>query len=338
MISLDGSLGEGGGQILRTALSVSMLTGSPFCMKNIRANRRKPGLMRQHLTAVKAAAEICGAETEGAHLNSGNLVFRPGSVRGGNYHFSIGTAGSTMLVLQTVLPALAQCGSAATLVLEGGTHNPQAPPFEFIAQTYLPLVQKMGAQVTAELERHGFFPAGGGRVRVTTEPMVGWQPMVLMERGLQLDVSVHVLHANIPKHVAQRELAYCGRKLNLPGDRLHSENIHDSHGPGNVILAKLDCGIVTEVFSSFGQIHLSSEKVAAEVCQKVQNYLRSPAPVGDYLADQLMLPFALAGGGSFVTRRLTRHASTQLETLRAFLGERWKLAETKAGIRLDFRS
>jgi len=338
VIVLDGRDGEGGGQILRTALGVSMLTGLAFRIDHIRANRRKPGLMRQHLTAVRAAAEICGAEMEGAHLNSRQLVFRPNKVRGGNYHFSVGTAGSTMLVLQTVLPALIGCESASTLVLEGGTHNPMAPPFDFIAEAFLPLLERMGAKVSATLDRHGFFPAGGGRVRVTVSPMEEWQPLELVERGARLRTSVRVLHANIPGHVARRELAVCSQKLNLGEADLESVLVHDSHGPGNVILARLDWDSLTEVFASFGQAHLSAEKVARDLCKQVKTYLKAEAPVGDYLADQIMLPFALAGGGSFSTHRLTRHASTQLETLRFFLGNRWKVVESDAGVRLDFHA
>ena len=170
MLTIDGSFGEGGGQILRTALALSLVTGKPFRIDNIRAGRKNPGLLRQHLTAVNAATEISQAEVTGAGIGSRELTFAPGSVESGDYAFAVGTAGSTTLVLQTVLPALLIADGKSQLILEGGTHNPFAPPFDFLEQAFLPLVNRMGPRVTAELERPGFYPAGGGRMRVTIEP------------------------------------------------------------------------------------------------------------------------------------------------------------------------
>src|SRR5215475_2833206 len=167
MLTIDGSVGEGGGQILRSALSLSLVTGTPFRIDNIRGNRRKPGLLRQHLTAVEAAARVGGAEGEGAVIGGRTLVFRPGSVRPGHYALSVGTAGSATLVLQTILPALVIASSPSELRIEGGTHNPLAPPFEFLAEVFLPLLERTGARVRIALERHGFYPAGGGTLRVS---------------------------------------------------------------------------------------------------------------------------------------------------------------------------
>jgi RNA 3'-terminal phosphate cyclase (ATP) len=166
MITIDGSEGEGGGQILRTALSLSVATGKPFTIRSIRVRRTKPGLMRQHLTAVKAAAEISGARVEGAEVGATSLVFSPGPVKAGDYVFRIGSAGSTTLVLQTVLPPLAIAGAPSRIVIEGGTHNMGAPPFEFLDRAFLPLIRRMGFDVTARLTRHGFYPAGGGMIEV----------------------------------------------------------------------------------------------------------------------------------------------------------------------------
>src|SRR6202140_4872670 len=159
MILIDGSIGEGGGQILRTALGLSMVTGQPFRIENIRAGRDKPGLLRQHLTAVNAAAEICGANVEGAAISSRELSFSPGNVKSGEYTFSIGSAGSTTLVLQTVLPALLAADGPSSLTLEGGTHNPHAPPIDFLEKAFVPLVNRMGPTVHVALERAGFYPA-----------------------------------------------------------------------------------------------------------------------------------------------------------------------------------
>src|SRR6185295_18962730 len=159
MLKLDGSVGEGGGQILRTALALSALTGQPFQIDRIRAQRRKPGLMRQHLTAVRAAAEVCQATVAGDSLGSMALSFVPGAVKAGSYSFAVGTAGSATLVLQTVLPPLLVAAGPSTLTIEGGTHNPLAPPFDFLERSFLPLVARMGPQFEARLERWGFYPA-----------------------------------------------------------------------------------------------------------------------------------------------------------------------------------
>lgn len=156
--------------MLRTALSLSMITGQAFRMTGIRGKRSRPGLLRQHLTAVRAAAEICGAEIHGAELNSTAIEFRPGAVKAGEYSFAIGTAGSTMLVLQTLLPALLQAHGPSTVRITGGTHNPAAPPFDFIEQAWLPLIRRMGAQVELALIKHGFVPCGGGQIEATIRP------------------------------------------------------------------------------------------------------------------------------------------------------------------------
>src|SRR5690349_406818 len=158
MILIDGSSGEGGGQILRSALALSILTRTPFKMERIRAGRDKPGLLRQHLTAVNAAQEVSSADVTGAELGSRDLTFKPRTVQGGDRSFSIGSAGSTTLVLQTILPALLRASGPSTITIEGGTHNPAAPPFEFLARAYLPLLARMGAKVELTLDQPGFFP------------------------------------------------------------------------------------------------------------------------------------------------------------------------------------
>ncbi|HEX8697393.1 MAG TPA: RNA 3'-terminal phosphate cyclase, partial [Myxococcaceae bacterium] len=182
MVRIDGSKGEGGGQVLRTSLALSLVTGTPFQMVNVRAGRAKPGLLRQHLTALKAAAEVGAAEVTGAELGSRELTFKPRALSPGNYFFAVGTAGSATLVLQTVLPALMVASGPSTLMLEGGTHNPAAPPFDFLKKAYLPLVRRMGPEVEAVLDRPGFFPAGGGKFRVDVKP-APLKPLHLMERG-----------------------------------------------------------------------------------------------------------------------------------------------------------
>src|SRR5690242_7527890 len=183
MIIIDGSFGEGGGQILRTSLTLSLVTGKPLRIERIRAGRKSPGLLRQHLAAVNAAARVGYAEVEGASLGARELTFRPQTVAAGHYQFAVGTAGSATLVLQTVLPALLTADAPSTLVLEGGTHNPYAPPFDFLEKTFLPLLNRMGPRVEARLERHGFYPAGGGRFIVEITPAQQLGRFELDDRG-----------------------------------------------------------------------------------------------------------------------------------------------------------
>jgi RNA 3'-terminal phosphate cyclase (ATP) len=169
VIHINGSHGEGGGQIVRSSLALSLVTGRPFTIENLRGRREKPGLARQHLTAVRAAAQIGAAEIEGDEVGSRSITFRPTKLQAGDHTFSIGTAGSATLVLQTVLPALLIADGPSRITLEGGTHNHRAPSYEFLANAYLPLVNQMGARVSAELQRRGFYPAGGGRFIVIVD-------------------------------------------------------------------------------------------------------------------------------------------------------------------------
>ena len=179
LIRIDGSFGEGRGQILRTSLSLSLLTGTPFRIDGIRAGREKPGLLRQHLTAVLAAAEVSEATVDGATLGSTSLTFTPGPVRAGEYKFAVGTAGSGTLVFQTVLPALMMANASSHVVIEGGTHNMAAPPYDFLARTFVPVVERMGPRLRLQLERYGFYPAGGGRFVAEIEPVRGLKPLFI---------------------------------------------------------------------------------------------------------------------------------------------------------------
>jgi RNA 3'-terminal phosphate cyclase (ATP) len=319
MLTIDGSFGEGGGQILRSSLALSILTGRPFRIEKIRAGRGKPGLMRQHLTAVRAAAEVCSAEVAGDEIGSLCVNFTPGKVRGGEYAFSIGTAGSTTLVLQTVLLPLTLASEPSRITLEGGTHNPFAPPFDFLAKAYLPLIKRMGPTVSIQLDRPGFYPAGGGRIIVDIEPARKLEPVELMERGKLVSRRACAQLASLPHHIAERELRVIQRKLNWPGSCLEIREITNSHGPGNIVTIEVEYEHVTEVFTGFGEIGRPAEDVATHAVQQYQRYIKTAAPVGEYLTDQLILPLALAGGGAFVSCGLSRHSETHLELVRQFL-------------------
>lgn len=321
MILIDGSFGEGGGQILRTALALALVTGQPLRLEKIRAGRKTPGLLRQHLTCVKAAAQISQAVVSGDHIGSTQLSFAPGPLAAGDYAFAVGTAGSTTLVLQTILPALLQTKEASRLTLEGGTHNPFAPPFHFLTQAFLPLLNRMlvGGAVSATLTRHGFYPAGGGKLEISITPAARLEPLTLLERGALQTRRACALVANLPRSVGERELKVIGQKLNWPAEWLQLEEVKNSQGPGNVVLLELVSEHVTEVFTGFGERGVTAEAVAKQALQEVRRYLATEAAVGEYLADQLLLPLALAGGGAFTTVAPSRHTTTNIEIIRQFL-------------------
>ena len=323
MIELDGAVGEGGGQILRSALTLAMITGRPFRIRNIRANRARPGLMRQHLVAVQAALQVCGGEATGAALGSQDLVFVPGPVRGGDYEFAIGTAGSCTLVLQTVLPALLKADKPSTLRLAGGTHNPMAPPVQFLQRAWCPRLAEMGARIDIRLERFGFYPAGGGVVVARVEPCAELRPRTWMTRGERRAAYAEAFVAGVPGRVAQRELECVGRAMNWGEDQLLVRDLPADQGPGNALMLTLDYEHAAEVFTAFGEKSVASEQVARQVVQRARQYLMSPAAFAEYLADQMMLPLALAGGGGFTLDEVSMHARTNAQVIETFLPVRF---------------
>ncbi|PLK50527.1 RNA 3'-terminal phosphate cyclase [Uliginosibacterium sp. TH139] len=336
MIELDGSQGEGGGQILRTALTLSMITGTPFRIERIRAKRSKPGLLRQHLTAVKAAAEICGAQVEGAEAGSLSLSFVPGRIRGGDYRYAIGTAGSCTLVLQTVLPALWFADAPSTVTLSGGTHNSAAPPADFLQRAWLPLMLRMGVQMELELLRHGFYPAGGGELQARVQPLKALQPLHLSERGELLQARATAIVAGVPGDVAKRELdtlneALAGALGEVAGE---IRGLSSREGPGNALLLELQYAGATELFTAFGEKGLPAQTVACRLAQEVVAFHRSNSAVGEHLADQLLLPIALAGAGSFCTSTLSSHLQTNIEVIQKFLPVEFSIAAEASAHRI----
>ena len=317
VLIIDGSAGEGGGQVLRTALGLSLVTQKPFRIVNIRGRRPKPGLLRQHLTCVQAAAALGRAEVDGDVLGSSELTFRPSALAAGAYEFSIGSAGSTTLVLQSVLPGLLRADGPTTFTIEGGTHNSLAPPYEFLAHSFLPLLIKMGAQLEVKLVRPGFEPAGGGRLEVKVSPG-GLQPLELLERGKLISRQAVAMVSGIAQSVARRELAIVREELNFTDEQLRVEEV-SSPGPGNALILTLVYEQVTDVFVGLGARGITAEKVARRACGEVRRGLRTNAPVDLHLADQLLIPLALAGRGSFRTVEPTEHTRTQLELIPRFL-------------------
>ncbi|HSN97391.1 MAG TPA: RNA 3'-terminal phosphate cyclase [Candidatus Nanopelagicales bacterium] len=330
MLTIDGSTGEGGGQILRTSLALSMVTGTPVRVARIRAGRAKPGLMRQHLTAVQAAARVGCAEVSGAAIGSGEITFRPGGIAPGDHRFAVGTAGSATLVLQTVLPALLSAPGPSHLVLEGGTHNPMAPPFDFMERAYLPLLGRMGPEVRATLERRGFYPAGGGRVQVEIAP-APLRRLDLLERGEIKEQRLVATVVNLPGGIAAREIDAAAAVLGWDRRCYRQEVLSGEPGPGNVVTVDVVSEHVTEVFTGFGEKGVRAEQVGERVARETADYLRAGVPVGEHLADQLLLPMALAGGGSFRTVAPSSHTRTHAALIEQILGIRVRLEEAEGG-------
>jgi RNA 3'-terminal phosphate cyclase (ATP) len=319
LIELDGSAGEGGGQILRTALTLSMITGQPFRIAHIRARRARPGLMRQHLAAVQAAADVCGAAITSAAIGSQSLDFVPDKIRGGDYKFAIGSAGSCTLVLQTVVPALLYADTPSTVHIQGGTHNPMAPPAQFLQRAYGRVLGDMGAELTFDLRRFGFYPTGGGHLLAEVKPCPGLRQIELTERGEKRAAFAESFIAGLPIGVAKRELECVGTAMGWEESQLLLRGIPGEQGPGNALLITLEHEQVTQVFAAFGEKSTSAENVAKTAVDEARRYLASGAAVAEHLADQVMLPMALAGGGRFTMDRVSQHARTNAEVIERFL-------------------
>jgi RNA 3'-terminal phosphate cyclase (ATP) len=333
MIIIDGSEGEGGGQIVRNACALSLVTGQPFRIVNVRGGREKPGLMRQHVTAIEAACTLGNAECEGLAVGASEVTFRPGRVSPGDYRFSVGTAGSTGLVLQTILPPLMLADGPSRVVLEGGTHNMMAPPFDFIERVFLPVVNRMGPRVSARLVRHGFYPRGGGRIEVEIAP-APLTPIDCIARGARLHCSAIAVFAALPFEIAQREIAMARKLLDWPEEAFAVRELPADQGPGNIVLLEAAFENVTEIVSGFGKLGVTAEAVVKTASARMAGYLASDAFAGPYLADQLLLPFALASGGSFTTVKPSRHALTAADIIERFLGRRCAFEQMESGAHL----
>lgn len=315
---IDGSLGEGGGQILRTSLSLSMCTGTPVRIENIRASRRKAGLLRQHLACVRASKEICDAKVIGDELGSSTVEFHPGTIRAGTYDFAIGSAGSTSLLFQTVLPALLMADAESTVSFTGGTHNDLAPSFDFTKHCFLPALETMGIKVEVELHSYGFMPNGGGKWTAKIQPMSATKPLEMNERGAISFRQAVVTQSGIGRTVAERELNRVQKKLQWNEDELIINQV-DSVGPGNIISLRVSDGRVNETVEVVGAKNVSAERVAGKAVAALKSYIDSGAAIGEYLCDQLLLPMALGKGGIFTTTEPSLHTKTNFEIVKRFL-------------------
>jgi RNA 3'-terminal phosphate cyclase (ATP) len=371
-VEIDGARGEGGGQILRTSLALSMITGRPLRMHQIRAGRAKPGLRRQHLACVHAAARLCGARVTGDRIGSQALEFEPGPIggapdqggapdRGGaplELEIDIGTAGSTSLVVQTILVPAIAAGVALTARVIGGTHNPMAPPFDFLDRVFVPHLRAMGADVAMTLDRHGFAVGGGapgkgdwhddptphrGQLTLTVGAGAGagaggaggagdaLRPIELLEAGPLLARRATAILARLPTHVGDRELGVIRERLGFAPEDCRVLEVAGG-GPANVLLIEVERAGGRELVTRFGEKGLRAELVASRACDELDAFLRAGVPVGEHLADQLLLPLAVAGGGRFRCAPLSSHAVTNIETIRRFLDVPIRVEPDQTGV------
>ena len=326
LVEIDGSRGEGGGQILRTSLALSIVTGRPIAMRNIRAGRAKPGLRRQHLACVHAAAQLCNATLRGAAVDSQTLEFSPNAATDvAELTFDIGTAGSTTLVVQTILVPVIVGGRALRATVIGGTHNPMAPPFDFLDRVFVPHLRAMGADVTLELERYGFATgdeaatSDRGRL-VVTIGRGALRPIAIVEASPIASRRAVAITARLPTHVAERELGVVRNRMGFAAAECETREVVDG-GPANILMLEIDRGPGSgrELVTAFGEKRLRAELVAERACDELAAFLAADVPVGAHLADQLLLPMAVAGGGRFRSASLSPHATTNIETIGAFL-------------------
>lgn len=328
MIQIDGQ--KGGGQLLRTALSLAMVTKQPFRISNIRGGRRKPGLMRQHLTCVQAACAISDGSAEGAALGASELVFQAGPIRGGDYQFSIGTAGSTTLLLQTLLPALWNAQEPSNLRLMGGTHNPLAPPHDFIERVFLPSLKLFGVDSTINLVETGFAPVGGGELTCAIEPAAKLQKLNLTDRGELLSTELRVISRGLNDSIASRLISAVQK--GWPCDQVVIEQRDEGPGKGIVCLAEARFQQGSEMVCGHGEYGQRAEKIGNRISKAMKTFLDTEAAVGRHLADQLLLPMALAGGGSLTTTAPSSHTRSNISLIEQFLPLRYSITDQGGGL------
>ena len=338
-IIIDGSMGAGGGQVLRASLALSMALGMPFRISKIRANRPKPGLKRQHLACVKAAQAVCGARVDGDAINSSELFFAPGAVRPGEYEFHVGTGGSVTMVLQALMPPLLLEKTPSRLTVTGGTHVPYAPPFEFMRDTLFPRLEVLGVRLTARMDSVGYMDIGGGSVTVDIRLAAETTLFHQGESGAWEGTEAVIYGHNLPEGIVEREIGVLlsddhvslGLTLETVRREDGSASFRSAAGAGNMVLVSVRHGRHTTVFGECGWRGRTAEIVARQACKRALDFIRAGMPIEAHLADQLLVPLALAGGGSFVAERISPHTRTCLAVVEQFMGKKAVLApaETK---------
>jgi RNA 3'-terminal phosphate cyclase (ATP) len=327
MLEIDGSFGEGGGQILRTSLSLSCLLNKPFRLFNIRRKRKKPGLMPQHLMGIRSLKLISNAGVDGDFQGSTELVFEPGEVIAGDYFFDIGTAGSTSLLLQAILPPLIFANNRSSLILRGGTHVPFSPSFHYINKIFIPVINKLGIEVKAGIESYGFYPKGGGKIHAEITPANEIETVKCLERGEFKNVYGFSGVGNLPLSIAERQKNAALAILVSHGINAEVETISvPTPGRGTFIFLKAETENCLSGFSSLGERGKKAELVGEEAVKEFLDYYSSSACLDGHLADQIVLYLAIAKGeSSFTTTEISRHLLTNLWVIEKFLDIRYTI-------------
>ncbi len=335
-VTIDGSYGEGGGQILRSSLALSALTGKPLRIFNIRAGRKNPGLRPQHLTAVRAVATICDAKVDGAKVNSTELNFEPTNLRGRSFVVDVSadqpSAGSGTLVFQTVFPALLFAEQPSPVrIIRCGTHVPFSPPYNYIARVFLPMVRKMGVNGELRLIKAGWFPRGGGELEASVQPInQPLKPINLTEREKLKRIWVFSAISNLKHSIAVRQANQAVNRLLGMGFRQSDIEVEISELPspstGTIVFVCAEFENVIAGFSALGELGKPAEKVADDAVDDFAEYWRTDAPVDKHLADQLVLFTALADGKSVIkASALTQHTLTHIWVIEQFLPVRFEV-------------
>lgn len=323
LAAIDGSHGEGGGQILRTSLALSAITGRAARIFNIRSKRAKPGLQPQHLVAVKSAAAICGADVRGAVFGSREITFSPGPVRPGEYRFEIGTAGSTGLVLQTLyLPLLLGTGSPSSVTVTGGTHVPFSPSFHYLSLQWRPFLERIGLHVSLQMESAGYYPRGGGSVTAAIQPSAGVRPLVIGGRGALRRIRGVSAVTGLPLSIAERQRNQALKRMGAADCPCDIE-IADIKGvgQGTMLLLIAEFERSQACYQCLGTRGKRAEQVADDAADQMLHLIQGEGDIDEHLADQIILPLAMSEGGesSFVTPKLNMHLLTNIEIIRQFL-------------------
>jgi len=321
MIELDGSEGEGGGQILRSALALSILTKKPFKIIHIRANRKQPGLRPQHAACIKAAAQICGGFYKGGSVGSSVLFFEPGEVKAGTYTFGIGTAGATGLVLHTLYLPLALSGTEpSNLTITGGTHVPLSPCYHYNAITWAGHLRRIGINIELEMTRPGFYPRGGGEIRATIQPCSRVNRLHLTKCPELTTAGGFSAVAGLPEAIAKRLMRRAAERLKREEIESHIPLEEWQGGPGTVIGILFRQLEVPPLFTAIGEQGRPAEAVADDAADEALAFRAAKAPVDAHAADQLVLPLVFSPEASeFKTAEISSHLTTNIETIRRFV-------------------
>lgn len=338
-LAIDGSFGEGGGQLSRYAVALAAISGRPLHLRNIRARRAKPGLMAQHLTALRTVAEVSSGVLEGAELGATEIYYSPGRIRGGAYRFDVGTAGSIVLVLQALLPVALHADAAVQLAITGGTDVRMAPTVDYLRLVFLPWLARMGARVHVESVRHGYYPKGGGLVKLRVEPCRSLRPLVADEPGALRQISgvAHVAH--LPLHIPERMAAAAQAVLaDLGAVQIDAKVLknNEAFGTGGALVLAAETEHSVLGAATVAERGVPAERLGADAAYSLRAELEAGAAVDIHASDQLLIYIAQAQGASrLLVRKVSQHAHTVMWVIEQFLPVKFRVEPWQGLYRID---